>query len=236
VNEPAELPIVQELRAAFARGGAKFVLVCGSTVASPSRKGSEEELLLRAFKRVLEAHPSAVLVLAPRKPERFERVATRVESFALPMWRRSHLGSHQALAGGVLLLDTIGELASLYRLATVAFVGGSLVPAGGHNILEPAQAGVPIMVGPHTANFRDIVQIFRNAEALVVVPPRPQELATQILELLNNEELRAQLGARAKQVFETQAGATSRTADALLRLLDAGQMIEETESAGRMAP
>lgn len=236
VAAPAELPVVHELSAALTRGGATSLIVCGSTVASPSRKGSEEELLLRAFKRVLETHPAAVMVLAPRKPERFERVAARIESFALPMWRRLHLGAHQAVAGGVVLLDTIGELASLYQLATLAFIGGSLVPAGGHNILEPAQAGVPILVGPHTENFRDIVQIFRKAEALIVMPPRPQEMADRFLQLLNNEELRVELGTRARQVFENQAGATARTADALLQLLEADQMAEAAESAGRTAP
>jgi 3-deoxy-D-manno-octulosonic-acid transferase len=236
VAVPAELPVVHELSAALTRGGATSLIVCGSTVASPSREGSEEELLLRAFKRVLETHPAAVMVLAPRKPERFERVAARIESFSLPMWRRLHLGSHQAIAGGVVLLDTIGELASLYQLATFAFIGGSLVPAGGHNILEPAQAGVPILVGPHTQNFRDIVQIFRKAEALIVMPPRPQEMADRFLQLLNNEELRVELGTRARQVFESQAGATIRTADALLQLLEEDLAVEAAEGAGRRAP
>jgi 3-deoxy-D-manno-octulosonic-acid transferase len=236
VAAPPDLPVVHELRGALARGGATSLIVCGSTVASPSRKGSEEELLLRAFKRVLETHPAAVMVLAPRKPERFERVAARIESFGLPMWRRLHLGPHQAIAGGVVLLDTIGELASLYQLATMAFVGGSLVPAGGHNILEPALAGVPILVGPHTQNFRDIVQIFRKAEALIIMPPRPEEMANHFLELLNNEERRAELGTRARQVFESQAGATARTADALLQLLEADQTVEAAEGAGRTAP
>lgn len=236
VAVPAELPVVQELRGALSRGNATSLIVCGSTVASPSRKGSEEELLLRAFKRVLEIHPAAVMVLAPRKPERFERVAARIESFGLPMWRRLHLGPHQAVAGGVVLLDTIGELASIYQLATIAFIGGSLVPAGGHNILEPAQAGIPILVGPHTQNFRDIVHIFRRAEALIVMPPRPQEMAEQFLELLNSEELRLELGTRARQVFEAQAGATGRTADALMQLLGAEHMVETTEGAGRATP
>src|SRR5262249_4716395 len=150
VAVPPELPIVQELRQALARGQAKSVLVCGSTVASPTGKASEEQMLLAAFSSVLQADPSAVLLLAPRKPERFEQVASLVESRGLPLWRRSRLAGHEAITGGVVLLDTIGELASLYRLATIAFIGGSLVPAGGHNILEPAQAGVPVLVGPYT--------------------------------------------------------------------------------------
>src|SRR5262245_24916265 len=135
VAVPPDLPIVQELQLAFARGQANTVLVCGSTVASPDGKAPEEQMLLAAFARVLQEDPSAVLLLAPRKPERFEQVASLVESRGLPLWRRSRLAGHEAIAGGVVLLDTIGELASLYRLATIAFIGGSIVPAGGHNIL-----------------------------------------------------------------------------------------------------
>jgi len=233
VAPPPDLAIVHDLRNALARGGAVSVLVCGSTVYSAARKHPEEELLLKAFQQVLKHDSSAVLVIAPRKPERFNRVARAVEAMGLPLWRRSLLTYHEAIAGGVVVLDTVGELAALYRLATVAFVGGSLVPAGGHNILEPAQAGVPILVGPHTANFRDIVRIFRQAEAVVVVPPNIDALAKAFIELLADEEKRTVLGDRAREVFESQAGATARTADALERLLQASERGREVEQLER---
>ena len=219
VAVPTELSIVQELRAAFGRGNAKAVIVCGSTVASPAGGESEEELLLKAFARLLAAEPTAVLLLAPRKPERFDQVDSSIESHSMPRWRRSRLVGNEVIAGGVVLLDSVGELAASYQLATVAFVGGSLVPAGGHNILEPAQAGVPVMVGPHTRNFRDVIEIFRGAEAVLIIPAEVEALANTLIDLIRNPEKRKLLGGRAQRVFQSQAGATSRTAEALARLL-----------------
>ena len=122
-----------------------------------------------------------------------------------------------SLAGSVLLLDSIGELASVYEVADLAFIGGSLVPKGGHNVLEPAYFGVPILVGPHTENFRDIVDIFRRADALRVVTP--QTLTPVMLDLLANVEERERLGGNARAVMQSQQGATHRTAEALLALL-----------------
>ena len=112
-------------------------------------------------------------------------------------------------AGGVLLLDTIGELAALYALADIAFVGGSLVPRGGHNIIEPAQHGVPIVVGNHTENFRDIVGLFQSRDAVRVVGPA--ELPLVLMELISDPAERAELGRRATETLKTQTGATQRT-------------------------
>jgi 3-deoxy-D-manno-octulosonic-acid transferase len=122
-----------------------------------------------------------------------------------------------SLLGSVLLLDSIGELASFYEFADLAFVGGSLVPKGGHNVLEAAYFGVPILVGPHTENFRDIVDIFRRADALRVVTP--ETLTPVMLDLLENFEERERLGRHARDVMQSQQGATRRTAEALLALL-----------------
>jgi len=121
------------------------------------------------------------------------------------------------MAGSVLLVDTIGDLASLYALADIAFVGGSLVPRGGHNILEPALHGVAIMVGQHTENFRDIVGLFQSRDAVRVVGPA--ELPLTFLELLANPEERAALGRRAAETMRSQTGATLRTLEALEKLL-----------------
>ena len=121
----------------------------------------------------------------------------------------ARLWSGDAIAGGVLLVDTIGELASLYALADVAFVGGSLVPRGGHNIIEPAQHGVAIMVGNHTENFRDIVGLFQSQDAVRVVGPA--EFPLVLMDLLSNEGERIALGRRAAETLRSQMGATSRT-------------------------
>ena len=113
----------------------------------------------------------------------------------------------EPLNGEVLLLDTIGELAALYALADIAFVGGSLVPRGGHNIIEPALYGVAIIVGNHTENFRDIVSLFQSRDAVRIVGSA--ELPLIFLELLANEEQRRALGRHAGETMHSQLGATN---------------------------
>ncbi len=135
----------------------------------------------------------------------------------MPWRRRSEWSDGQLPVGGVFLLDSIGELASLYEFADLAFVGGSLVPKGGHNVLEAAQFGSAILVGPHTENFRDIIAVFQRADALRVVTT--ETLASSVLELLGNDAEREQLGRRALRVMQTQQGATERSVAALLQLL-----------------
>ena len=139
-----------------------------------------------------------------------------LEKLGIRFWRRS-LWSGDPIAGGVLLIDTIGELAALYSLADVAFVGGSLVPRGGHNIIEPAQHGVPIVVGNHTENFRDIVSLFQSRDAVRVVGPA--ELPLVLMELISNPAERVELGRRAAETLRAQMGATQRTMQALENLL-----------------
>ncbi len=132
--------------------------------------------------------------------------------------RRSAWQPAQKLAvGQIVLLDTIGELASVYSLASVAFVGGSLFPAGGHNPLEPAQFGVPIVMGPHYANFRAITDDLRAHDAIRITPR--ETLAQVLLDLLGKPAEATAVGARAKQIFDAQAGATARTVGAIEMLL-----------------
>jgi 3-deoxy-D-manno-octulosonic-acid transferase len=119
--------------------------------------------------------------------------------------------------GQIVLLDSIGELASLYSLASVAFVGGSLVPAGGHNPLEPAQFGVPIVMGPHYANFRAITEDLLARDAIRIA--KRGELAAALLALLDDRTAAKAMGERAMEVFEQQAGATGRCVEALRKLL-----------------
>jgi 3-deoxy-D-manno-octulosonic-acid transferase len=207
---PVAPAIIEGVRESLQRSGAEPVLVCGSTVEG------EESLLLKAFENVLVQHPRAVMILAPRHPERFAAVAALLEKMSIRYSRRS-LWSGQALSGGVLLLDTIGELAALYALGDIAFVGGSLVPGGGHNIIEPAQHGVATVVGNHTENFRDIVSLFQSRDAVRVVGPA--ELPLVLMELLANDAERRALGERASATLRSQVGATERTADELQELL-----------------
>lgn len=204
---PESPPVVRQLRSAMEVAEAGPVIVAGSTVEG------EEPLLLRAFETVLSRHPRAVMILAPRHPERFNHVAGMISDLGIRFWRRSEWHASRSIAGRVFLLDSIGELASLYELATVAFVGGSLAERGGHNILEAAQCGVPVMVGPHTENFRDIVNLFRDAGAARVVGPA--ELPLVLAELVDNGEKRARMGERALQTLEAHRGATARTLHAL---------------------
>lgn len=210
VATPSSPAILDKLQASLAAAQARPVLVCGSTL------DGEESLLLQAFQKIRSAYPRALMILAPRHPERFEEVAKLITTSGLPFFRRSQW-HEEPLAGAVLLLDSIGELAALYALADIALVGGSLVPRGGHNIIEPAQHGVPILVGPHTENFRDVVAQFQYRSAVRVVSAG--ELDAAILHLLANDEERRALAQRAKEAARSQMGATPRTLDALRNLL-----------------
>jgi 3-deoxy-D-manno-octulosonic-acid transferase len=223
VPVPASPPIVASLRAAFQDASAGPVIVCGSTV------DDEEPLLLQAFANVLASHPRAVMILAPRHPERFGHVAELLEKLGIRFWRRSLWGG-DPIVGGVLLIDTIGELAALYGLADVAFVGGSLVPRGGHNIIEPALHGVPIVVGNNTENFRDIVGLFQSRDALRVVSPA--EFPLVLMELISNPAERAELGRRAAETLRAQMGATSRSMQALEKLLAGDRVGTGLEPSG----
>lgn len=215
-------PIVATLRSAIQQSSAGPIIVCGSTMEE------EEPILLRAFENVLASYPKAVMVLAPRHPERFEKVADLLQHLGIRFWRRS-LWNGDAVHGGVLLLDSIGELASIYSLADVAFVGGSLVPKGGHNIIEPAQHGAAIIVGNHTENFRDIVGLFQNRDAVRVTGPA--EFPLVLMELLSHDAERRALGHRAAETLRSQMGATQKTMDALEALLQPSRVGVETSRA-----
>ena len=184
-------------------------------------------MLLEMFRQVVSRYPGALLVLAPRHPERFGVVASLLASSGLRSRGVRQWDGAKPIAGGVFLLDTIGELASLYQFADIAFIGGSLVPHGGHNVLEAAQFGAAILVGPHTENFRDIVEVFRKANALRVVTP--ESLTPSVLQLLESDDEREGLGHNALEVVRSQQGATERTVSALLRLLPARSPANKAE-------
>jgi 3-deoxy-D-manno-octulosonic-acid transferase len=209
--EPERVP---ERLARLIQGGSPPgpLWVAGSTV------GGEEELVLSAFHRVRERVPRARLLVAPRHPERFAAVPALVEAAGFRCLRRSALDPAAWRDGEVLLLDTLGELAQVYSLASVVFVGGSLVPSGGHNILEPAVAGKAVVVGPHMENFQEIADQFR-AEGAMVQVASPDELAREVADLLLDEGRRRGLGERARDLVGRNRGAVRRTADALSSLL-----------------
>jgi 3-deoxy-D-manno-octulosonic-acid transferase len=211
VKPQAKPAIVGIFTAALEREDIGPIIVAGSTLEG------EETMLLDMFRQVASRYPGALLVLAPRHPERFGSVGSLLAASGLRWQLRSGWDGERAIAGGVFLLDTIGELSSFYDFADIAFVGGSLVPRGGHNVLEAAQFGAAILVGPHTENFRDIVDVFRRADALRVVTP--QSLASTVLQLLEDQDERAALGTRAAAVMRSQQGATQKTVDTLLALL-----------------
>jgi 3-deoxy-D-manno-octulosonic-acid transferase len=220
VRDGSTSPLQQELRTAIEKDKDSPVIVCGSTAEG------EEPLLLQAFAEILRQYPFAVMVIAPRHPERFDSVARLVAESGISMVRRSswHSAAEPAtpapskLKGTIFLLDSIGELASVYGLADIAFVGGSLLAGvGGHNILEPAQHGVPIVVGPHTFNFREIIRIFQDGNGLQVVTA--DTLSREFQRLLADPEGRRRMGERARQLFLENTGATARTLHALESLL-----------------
>lgn len=191
------------------------VLVAGSTMEG------EESALLDAWPAIAGQISGAVMVLAPRHPERFDRVAALARERGARLVRRSTWDGGDVATGTVILLDSIGELAGLYALADVAFVGGSLVAAGGHNPLEPARFAKPVLMGPHFANFRDVVALLRAADALKVVEREHVPMA--IAELLADEPKAIAMGTRGQAVFAQQSGATERAVLAAQELLQGAQ-------------
>jgi 3-deoxy-D-manno-octulosonic-acid transferase len=197
--------------------GSLRLIVAGSTLEG------EEAAVLDAWPRLLTADPQLVLILAPRHPERFGEAGELLERSGIPWVRRSDWPAKPAYAleplkpGSAVLLDTIGELASVYSLATLAFIGGSIVSSGGHNPLEPAQFGVPVVMGPHYANFRAITEDLRSHDAIRIAAK--EELASALIEMIRNPDEAEAIGARAKEVFERQAGATDRCMAALRAVL-----------------
>jgi 3-deoxy-D-manno-octulosonic-acid transferase len=184
-------------------------------VAGSTHGGGEEQALLEAQRRVRAAHPEALLVLAPRHPPRFAEVAALLHQAGLSFVRRSQGGAAGAHSCAVLLLDSLGELLDFYAAADVAFVGGSLVPSGGHNLLEPAALGVPILTGPHNANSEEIFRLLLASGAVEVVHDAG-ELAARVSALLANPEARVRIGAQGRASIDGNRGAL----DKLLGLIE----------------
>ena len=187
-------------------------LEAGPIVVAGSTREGEEEPVIGAFRKLSESRRRALLVIAPRHPQRFDEAEKVLASSGIPFVRRSQLvpgtSEHFELPG-VLLLDTVGELSSLYRVADVVFVGGSLNGWGGHNVLEPALAGKPVVVGPTMHNFRAITDEL-IAQRAIVQAKGSGELAAAFEDLLDNPTKAAEMGVRGRRVAESQRGATRR--------------------------
>ena len=179
-------------------------------VAGSTHGGMEEQAVLEAQRRVREAHPGALLVLAPRHPPRFDEVAAALRAAGISFVRRSAAdGSVRDADCAVLLLDSLGELLDFYAAGDVAFVGGSLAPSGGHNLLEPAALGVPILVGPNNSNSEEIARLL-IARAAAEVVRDAAELATRVSALLGDAAARERMGAAGRASVDSNRGALEK--------------------------
>ena len=223
----AATPISNWLASEARRGGRSPIIVAGSVVAT------EEPHALIAFGTLQGEYRKALLVLAPRKPECFDSAAEFIDESHRKFLRRSQLpvpGPSQSGAPSgefsipddvtVILLDSIGELASLYRVADGAFVGGSLVSSGGHNILEPAAFGKIPVFGPSMENFAEIASRFIAAGAAVQVES-PEDAGVAWIDLLRNPERAARMGETARNLVESSRGATDRAIAEIARHFEA---------------
>ena len=182
-------------------------------IAASTLKG-EEEAVLEAFRPVQRAWPDALLVIAPRKPERFGEVVDLVRNAGFRVARRTDLPVDADPQHDVVILDTIGELPHLFPVATAVFVGGSLVDWGGHNILEPAIHAKAILFGPHMQNFAEIAQAFVEGQGALQVSSA-RDFSEQLFKVLSDPVLRARLGAAARALVEANRGARLKTLEAV---------------------
>ena len=185
-------------------------------IAGSTHRG-EEAVVLDTFLRARTRCPGLALLLAPRHPERAGEVEELIRERGLVATRRSRLPADGA-PGAVVILDTVGELAALYALAEVVFVGGSLVPIGGHNVLEPAMRGKPVLVGPHMSNFREGAELLQRSGGGLVVKDGP-ELERELARLLEDRDLARRMGEAAREAFAGRGGAVSATLDLVGRHL-----------------
>jgi 3-deoxy-D-manno-octulosonic-acid transferase len=222
VAEPPESPLSVWLEGELARHHREPVLIAGSVMAN------EEAAVLRAFSDVEREFPNALLILAPRKPDQFETAAGIVTRSGRTLVRRREItlngAANNALAGSgnVFLLDSLGELFGIYRLADAVFVGGSLVPSGGHNILEPATFSKVPIYGPSMENFRGMAATFLEAGAAIKVNTS-EDLGTAWCGLLRDRDRAARMGASARKLVDQNRGATNRVLEHIAQVIAASR-------------
>jgi 3-deoxy-D-manno-octulosonic-acid transferase len=221
IEEAGSHPLTEELRERFGLDGRRPLVVAASTHAP------EERVALEAYKLINDSNVKTRprLLLAPRHPERFGEVASMLDASGLSWSRRGARPDESDAECDVILLDSIGELRAAYPLASVVFVGGSVAPVGGHNILEPALAARAVVTGAHTSNFKAIVETFLEHGALVQLPDAEDAEAARLLaralrELLEDDAKRRSAGERARAVLEQNRGATARTVELLAPIME----------------
>ncbi len=205
-----DTPTEDRLKKELSVGDSELWLVAGST------HPGESEQIVDAFVAIREQAPSVRLLLAPRHLERLPAVSAMLAQRGLQVARRSE--GRQAGSDAVVVLDTMGELRAAYTFATAAFVGGTFVPIGGHNLLEPAAVGTPVLFGPHTENCADTAELLLDAGVGFRVEDAAQ-LVRQFLTLARDGELRTSVARRAERLVEQQRGASARCVDAAAELL-----------------
>ena len=198
------------------------VLIAASTLRG------EEEPVLRAFARIRKTARDAVLIVAPRHPQRFDEACQIVSAHGFEVTRRTDLSPEGTPSECVVVLDTIGELPRLFQLATLVFVGGSLVPAGGHNILEPAVFGKTVVFGSHMENFAEIAELFLKHDAAWQVDS-VRELEEVLVTLMTDPVRRAGLGAAARALVEANRGARQRSLSVVSDLLEPGLAVQDSD-------
>ncbi len=194
--------------------GGSVVLVAGST------HQGEEEILIDVFRRLLAGHPDAVMIIAPRHLDRLSKIESLIASSGHTFFRRSKPGEGvEAKGGTIIILDTIGELSDLYKISTIAFVGGSLVPVGGHNILEPAAHGRPVIFGPYMDNFHEIATQITWRGGAVQAQDR-DDLYIKIDKLLSDRDSLERMGREAKRFVMENSGATEKNMKLIERYIN----------------
>jgi len=217
-----------------------LVIIAGST------HPEEEELILDTYRQALTDNELAFnnnqmtsqknlkLIIAPRHPERFDAVAKVIENAGYNVCRFS---KNEKLLGpnDVYLLDTIGQLANFYALATLAFVGGTIANVGGHNLLEPYLYAVPVVCGPHLFKTRETATILSKEKALYIANDA-QEVKNKMIELLQNENLRKQMGAIGQRWLENNRGAVAKSIDAIAALFDEDKLKPDKSLTSNNSP
>jgi 3-deoxy-D-manno-octulosonic-acid transferase len=193
---------------------------CSLIMAGSTHEG-EEEAIASCYRRLSQRHPHARLLLAPRHLDRLEKIEDTVKQQGLEPVRKTKIESCSFASipsDTVILLDTLGELQRLYAVATLVFVGGSLVPIGGHNVLEPAAFAKPILFGPHMENFHEIVRLLIERKAALQVA-NPDQLCEQMGLLLDNPDQSAKMGNLAREVVLQQQGVVEKNLELIRRVL-----------------
>lgn len=218
--DPAATRITPAVEAFLDRVQSAQTWIAASTM--PPADGDsvdEDDLVIDAFKALAPNHPRLLVILVPRRPERFDAAARKLADAGVAFVRRSELdGATTLTLPGVLLLDTIGELSALFAKASLVFMGGSIVSRGGHNILEPAAFGVPVIAGPHNENFQSIADSFLEGQALYITGK--DKLASDVQRLLADPVALGTLGRRGRELADARRGATARAVAEIDRTYD----------------